>query len=71
MRLRVLAINVWNTAGDPRRIGLLNNEIRRIAPDLVACEEVMQSPERKRLEQLLQGTGLHSTLRLPRFDGQG
>jgi hypothetical protein len=26
--VRVLAINVWNTKGDPRRIGLLNNEIR-------------------------------------------
>ena len=61
MHLRVLAINVWNTAGDPRRIDLLNSGIRRIAPDLVAFEEVIQSPERKQLEELLQGTGLHGT----------
>jgi hypothetical protein len=40
MHLRVLAVNVWNSAGDPRRLGLLNSEIRRIAPDLVAFEEV-------------------------------
>ncbi len=61
MHLRVLAINVQNTAGDPRRIDLLNNGIRRIAPHLVAFEEVIQSPERKQLEELLQGTGLHGT----------
>jgi hypothetical protein len=30
MHLRVLAINVQNTAGDPRRIDLLNSGIRRI-----------------------------------------
>jgi endonuclease/exonuclease/phosphatase family metal-dependent hydrolase len=61
MHLRVLAINVWNTVGDPRRIDLLNSEIRRIAPDLVAFEEVIQTPERTQLEELLQGTGLHGT----------
>jgi endonuclease/exonuclease/phosphatase family metal-dependent hydrolase len=61
MHLRVLAINVWNTRGDPRRLGLLNNEIRRIAPDLVALEEVIQTPERNQLEELLHGTGLHGT----------
>jgi hypothetical protein len=46
MHLRVLAINVWNTAGDSRRIDLLNRELRRIAPDLVAFEEVIQTPAR-------------------------
>jgi endonuclease/exonuclease/phosphatase family metal-dependent hydrolase len=61
MHLRVLAINVQNTAGNPRRIGLLNSGIQRIAPDLVAFEEVIQSPERKQLEELLQETGLHGT----------
>jgi len=61
MQLRVLAINVWNLAGDPRRTGLLNSAIRRIAPDLVAFEEVVQTPERNQLEELLHGTGLHGT----------
>jgi len=55
MQLRVLAINVWNLAGDPRRTGLLNSAIRRIAPDLVAFEEVVQTPERNQLEELLHG----------------
>jgi endonuclease/exonuclease/phosphatase family metal-dependent hydrolase len=64
MHLRVLAINVWNTAGDPRRIDVLNGELRRIAPDLVAFEEVVQTPERNQLEELLQGTGLQGTHQL-------
>ena len=64
MQLRVLAINVWNLAGDPRRTGLLNSAIRRIAPDLVAFEEVVQTPERNQLEELLHGTGLHGTHQL-------
>jgi endonuclease/exonuclease/phosphatase family metal-dependent hydrolase len=64
MHLRVLAINVQNSTGDPRRLDLLNNEIRRIAPDLVAFEEVVQTPERNQLEELLQGTGLQGTHQL-------
>jgi len=64
VNLRVLAINVWNTAGDARRIGLLNSELRRIAPDLVAFEEVVQTPDRNQLEELLEGTGLHGTHQL-------
>jgi hypothetical protein len=61
MRLRVLAINVWNTKGDPRRLDLLNSELRRLDPDLVAFEEVIQTPERNQLEELLAGTDLHGT----------
>ena len=61
MHLRVLAINTWNTSGDPRRIGLLNSELRRLAPDLVAFEEVVQTSELNQLDQLLIGTGLHGT----------
>ena len=61
MHLRVLAINTWNTTGDPRRIELLNGELRRLAPDLIAFEEVIQTPELDQLDQLLIGTGLHGT----------
>ena len=64
MKLRVLAINVWNLAGDPRRTELINREIRRIAPDLVAFEEVVQTPERNQLEELLDGTDLYGTHQL-------
>ncbi len=64
MNLTVLAINVWNNAGDSRRMGLLNSELRRIAPDLVAFEEVLQTPEYSQLEELLKGTGLHGTHQL-------
>lgn len=61
MKLRVLPINVWNTAGDPRRTELLNAEIRRLAPDLIAFEEVVRTAERDQLAELLDGTGLHGT----------
>ena len=40
MRLRVLTINVQNDEGDPRRTRLLNQETRRLSPDLVALQEV-------------------------------
>jgi endonuclease/exonuclease/phosphatase family metal-dependent hydrolase len=64
VQLRVLVINVWNVAGDARRTELLNSEIRRLAPDLVAFEEVIQTPERNQLKELLHDTGLHGTHQL-------
>lgn len=60
-RLRVLTLNVWNQEGDPRRIGLINHELRRLDPDLVALQEVVQTSERDQLDDLLSGTGLHGT----------
>jgi endonuclease/exonuclease/phosphatase family metal-dependent hydrolase len=64
MRVRVLAMNVWNLAGDSRRTDLIRSEIERIAPDLIAFEEVIKTPERDQLEELLHGTGLHGTHQL-------
>ncbi|MBC6460599.1 endonuclease/exonuclease/phosphatase family protein [Actinomadura sp. HBU206391] len=62
MRLRVLTLNVWNDEGDPRRIGLLNQELRRLAPDLVAFQEVCYPDRRDQLAELVAGTGLvHTT----------
>jgi endonuclease/exonuclease/phosphatase family metal-dependent hydrolase len=61
MRLRVLTINVQNDEGDPRRTGLLNQEIRRLAPDLVAFQEVCYPGRRDQLAELVAGTGLHTT----------
>jgi endonuclease/exonuclease/phosphatase family metal-dependent hydrolase len=61
VHLRVLAINTWNTTGDPRRVELINGELRRLAPDLIAFEEVIQTSELDQLDQLLIGTALHGT----------
>jgi endonuclease/exonuclease/phosphatase family metal-dependent hydrolase len=61
MRLRVVTLNVWNRQGDPKRIGLINRELRRLAPDLVSFQEVVQSPERSQLDELIHDTGLHET----------
>jgi endonuclease/exonuclease/phosphatase family metal-dependent hydrolase len=60
-RLRIVTINVQNTEGDPRRTEVINRELRRLAPDLVALQEVVQSPECKQLDELLDGTGLQGT----------
>ncbi|MEU8233309.1 endonuclease/exonuclease/phosphatase family protein [Actinoplanes sp. NPDC048967] len=61
MRLRVVTINVQNEQGDPRRTRLLNQEIRRLAPDLVAFQEVCYPARRDQLAELVAGTGLHTT----------
>jgi hypothetical protein len=59
MHLRVLTLNIWNEEGDPRRLDLLNRELRRLAPDLVALQEVVYTPERNQLDTLLDGTDLY------------
>ena len=61
MRVRVLTINVQNDEGDPRRTRLLNQEVRRLAPDLVAFQEVGYPGRRDQLAELIDGTGLHAT----------
>ncbi|PXX65516.1 endonuclease/exonuclease/phosphatase family metal-dependent hydrolase [Nocardia tenerifensis] len=58
MRLRIVTINVQNNEGDPGRPGLLNAELRRLAPDVVALQEVVDD---EHLGTLLEGTGLHGT----------
>jgi len=61
VKLRVLTINVQNDEGDPRRLHVLNQGIRRLAPDLVALQEVLPPGERSHLADLLDGTGLVGT----------
>jgi endonuclease/exonuclease/phosphatase family metal-dependent hydrolase len=61
MRLRVLTLNVYNDQGDSRRTGLLNAELRRLDPDLVALQEVCYPDRWDQLAELTTGTGLHHT----------
>lgn len=61
MRVRVLTINVQNDEGDPRRMKVLNQELRRLDPDVVALQEVLHSDERDQLAELLANTDLHGT----------
>ncbi|MEU7576627.1 endonuclease/exonuclease/phosphatase family protein [Streptomyces sp. NPDC041068] len=57
-RLRVVTLNVWNIRGDAAaRTALVNAELRRLAPDLVALQEVLPH----QLPALIEGTGLHGT----------
>jgi endonuclease/exonuclease/phosphatase family metal-dependent hydrolase len=59
MHLRILTLNVWNEEGEVRRrLALINRELRRLAPDIVALQEVVYTSERNQLDQLLDGTGL-------------
>jgi endonuclease/exonuclease/phosphatase family metal-dependent hydrolase len=58
VRARIVTVNVENTQGDPRRQLLLNEELRRLEPDLVALQEVVHGTERRQLDELLDGTGL-------------
>ncbi len=53
-------MNVQHDAGDPRRTGLINAELRRTAPDLVTLQEVCHPGDQ--LAELTAGTGLvHTT----------
>jgi endonuclease/exonuclease/phosphatase family metal-dependent hydrolase len=55
MHLRVSQLNVWNTEGDARRGDIINRELRRLDPDLIALQEVVQTPAAKQLDRLLTG----------------
>jgi endonuclease/exonuclease/phosphatase family metal-dependent hydrolase len=55
--MRVLTFNVQTDVGDPRRTVLINAELRRLAPDLVALQEVRHH----QLAELVAGTGLRTT----------
>jgi endonuclease/exonuclease/phosphatase family metal-dependent hydrolase len=61
MNVRVITLNVWNTEGDPRRLDLINRELRTLAPDLLALQEVVQTAEVDSLGRLLRGLDLHAT----------
>jgi endonuclease/exonuclease/phosphatase family metal-dependent hydrolase len=61
MRVRVLSLNIWNEQGDPRRIELINRELRRLDPDLVAFQEVIHTSDRSQLHTLVDATHLHCT----------
>jgi endonuclease/exonuclease/phosphatase family metal-dependent hydrolase len=61
MLMRILTINVQNLDGDPRRQQFLNEELRRLSPDLLALQEVVQSEELRQLDELLAGSGLNGT----------
>lgn len=61
MRLRVVTLNAWNTEGDAHRPELINQELQRLDPDLVALQEVVQTRGVKMLDRLLDGLNLHAT----------
>lgn len=61
MKLRVVTLNVWNTEGDQRRPDLINRELRKLDPDLIALQEVVQTDTVHMLDRLIAGLNLHST----------
>ena len=58
MRIRVLTFNVWNTQGPPERLALINREVQRLRPDLVAFQEVVRTDQLDSLKLLIDGSGL-------------
>ncbi|HXE29983.1 MAG TPA: endonuclease/exonuclease/phosphatase family protein [Stellaceae bacterium] len=61
MRVRIVTLNVWNTEGDPKRPDIINRALKKLAPDLIACQEVVQTTEIKTLDRLLAGLDFHAT----------
>ena len=56
--MRVVTFNVWNQDGDAKRGAVINRELRRLDPDLVALQEVVRTPEHDQLSSLVEGLGL-------------
>ena len=61
MHVRILTLNVWNSEGDPRRSQLINRALSTLKPDLIAFQEVIQTPEDKMLDRLLAGLDFQAT----------
>ena len=61
MQLRVLTLNVWNTEGDPGRLPAINREVRRLDPDVISFQEVVQTTEVRLLDTLLDGLNMQRT----------
>lgn len=59
MHVRVVTLNVWNAEGAPRRLDLINQELQRLAPDLVALQEVVQTDKERSLPRLLNRMDLY------------
>jgi len=61
MQIRVLTFNVWNREGAPERTRLINEEVKRLQPDLIAFQEVVRVPELDQLAALTAGLGFATT----------
>jgi endonuclease/exonuclease/phosphatase family metal-dependent hydrolase len=61
MRVRILTLNVWNSEGDPCRPQIINRALRVLEPDLIAFQEVLQTPQNRMLDGLLSGLDFHAT----------
>jgi hypothetical protein len=61
MHVRVLTLNVWNSEGDRRRPEIINCALSTLDPDLVAFQEVMQTPQNNMLDRLLAGLDFQVT----------
>ncbi|WP_312857958.1 MULTISPECIES: endonuclease/exonuclease/phosphatase family protein [Rhizobium] len=61
MHVRVITFNVWNVEGDSRRHRIINQELRRLKPDLLALQEVIQTREKASLDTIVDGLEMHIT----------
>lgn len=59
--MRVVTLNVWNTEGDRRRPDIINRELHRLKPDLIALQEVVQTADIKMFDPLLNGLDFQAT----------
>jgi endonuclease/exonuclease/phosphatase family metal-dependent hydrolase len=59
--LRIVTLNVWNTEGGPGRLRGINRELKRLNPDLIAFQEVVQNEKINSLDILLDGMQVQKT----------
>jgi len=61
MLLRVVTLNVWNIEGERHRHRIINRELHRLKPDLLAMQEVLQTSDDPTLDTMLEGLDMHVT----------
>ncbi len=57
-RLRVLTLNIWNRMGPwERRLPMIREGIRRLDPDLIGLQEVIEHDGRSQADEIREGLG--------------
>jgi endonuclease/exonuclease/phosphatase family metal-dependent hydrolase len=71
-RIRVLTLNIWNRQGPwEKRLPLLREGIRRLDPDLVGLQEVIDDRGRTQADEIREGLGYEAAFGLAHDHGDG
>jgi endonuclease/exonuclease/phosphatase family metal-dependent hydrolase len=71
-RLRVLTLNIWNRQGPwEQRLALIRAGIRRLSPDLVGLQEIIEAAGRTQADDIREGLGYETAFGAANDYGDG